>query len=440
MASAFPLYIPEYAAYVLMGLWVLVCVMFVALRKITALICALLLAGVTQNLLIALFGQTLFSFVDDVPAGLLILVAVFHAWGDWTKRNRIAFGLLVFTVFVIMFAAVRGGSLGEGLNQARQVLVPVGLVFTGYVLWDRINWSAALKFAGVLGFFVAGWVIIEGLMQAPIVHPTASVQLRMGDRPVSVRGGLPSSYYADGISSDGTPVFRPGGPFMNPPMVGFFLGLATLAYARYRNPFLRWVGFVAVAIALAETFARAGILLALSVTVAYWAWRVAGRVVTTIGLLLAVVVLFGEVAGQGNTASHSNGLVDGLFHGLRSVVGDGFGGFGYQASSEAGDNTIGESLFGLYFSWMGIPMIVLVGWLIVRLARQLLNTTGRENQIVWFAVGFVVAAALSETASALTATGLSWMLVGLALAKELRPAPDAVEEVPVFLQQIRAAR
>ncbi len=438
VTDTFPAYLPEYAASILFGVWAIGCLIAVWIGGATALIGALVVSGIAQNVFVAWFGQLAFTLMDDVAALLVVAVALLHALRFKSKRNTRALLVLLGIGLVVAIAALRASDFGTGLGQARQVFIPIGLVFAGFVLWDRINWRRLLIFIGVLGVGAAIWMIIEGAIEYPIVYPTDSMQLRLGDTSnrVVLRNGLPPAYYADGVVA-GQPIFRPGGPFMNPPTAGFFLGLATLGVAHFRSIVMRIAGYSLIAIALLESFARAGILIAACVVIAYFSWRVLGRTVTFVSVVVAAVLLFAPVASQGRTAAHSDGLFYGFLHGATTIIGDGFGTYGWQADGAA--DGIGESLLGLYSAWMGIPLIAAIVWLLWRVGKAHFRTFGMSNRYVWFVVGFVAAAGLSETASALSATGVAWLLVGVVIAPEFGRVDDE-DQIPRWMQKMKERR
>jgi hypothetical protein len=150
---------------------------------------------------------------------------------------------------------------------------------------------------------------------------------------------------------------------------------------------------------------------------------------------MGAYVVFGLYAQQGNTASHSKGMIDGLVHATATGIGSGFGTFGYLSSNRT--DGVAESLLGLYFGWMGLPMVLIVGLVACRLAQNLrAETESSRLRVLWLAVGVLAASALSETASALSATGLTWMLFGMALAggRDLMSSADDATSQPRFPQ------
>lgn len=420
MHQDFPVYIDSPLAVFLFAIWVGLCAWAWIEKQYTRLVTFMVAAGAYQAVLVSLTGRLIFQWSDDIVALMLISSGIFTTLGSDFRRFRSPLVVFLTVGVIAAVGTVRAVDRAAGVAQARQVLIPAGLVLAGYVLRERIDWPQLMRRIALIGGSVIAWMLVEGVRQWPILDPLPSIALRRGDPYIEARDGLPLSYWADGITE--LPWFRPGGPLMNPPTAGFLLGVAMLAFLSLRPGFTRMVGALATAVALGLTYSRAGILIAACVTLAYWSWRVLGRTITAVGLAATAYVLFGVFAQQGNTASHSEGLAGGLLVGLRTVIGTGFGAFGYQSINPE-DGEVSESLLGLLFGWLGVPMLLVVVWLVVRLATQLFAAKGEVARLLWFGASMLITAAVSETASALSGTGAAWMLVGLCLAKEL-PASE----------------
>jgi hypothetical protein len=197
-----------------------------------------------------------------------------------------------------------------------------------------------------------------------------------------------------------------------------------------KNAYFRLVCLALIGSALFEAYARAGLVIFVLVTFMYVAWVRGTRIVTSGVALLAAAFVARQFIQQGNTASHAQGLVSGVLTGLRSPIGQGFGRSGYQALLKGGATGPGsaagsESLLGLYAAWLGwaaLAVFFLVMW---HLGRRLMTVRRTDALPYWLAVGFLVAAALSESASSMSATPVLWLSLGAALA-----LPRVVE--PVF--------
>jgi hypothetical protein len=389
------------------------------------LIGLIVLAGWSQAALIGITQSSAFQYLDDVPAAVLIVAASIRALTASDRGRHLAL-LLMFALGILAGVGLaRSPDMAVGFAQARQVLMPLGLVFAGFVFREDVRWrkvqGSVLVFAGLTVL----WVIAEEIMQAPLVDPVWYYLNVVGGSYSGMRQGLPPAYFADGVAGT-VPAFRPGGPFMNPPVMGFLLGLGAFAAVARLRGFGRVLMLALIGGALLSAYARAGILIFLVVTAIYFIWLKVGKyagIVVALGLGGYLASTFLE---QGNTASHSDGLFSGLTLGVQSPIGLGFGTTGYQAALEGTSTGVGsESLLGLYFAWMGLPMIVAVLVILLRLWRLLVRVPKVDSLPVWVAIAFILAAASSESASSIASTPVLWLLVGAALAVPVpdRPAP-----------------
>lgn len=394
--------------------WVLVSAVLMFSRRLTPLACLVVVSGAIQGPLIAIAQDPLFKLIDEIPVIGLITAALVRALIFKQFRAHTVLVIVGLVGVLCIVAVLRSPDSWVAIIQARQVLLPVGLVAAGFILRNAIDWRLLLRLCVGIALFVASWMIVEEILQAPLMDPTWYYLNSVGGAEHSFRQGLPPSYYSD-IGDQ--VVFRPGGPFFNPPTAGFVLGLGVFGLIKYTTGTLRIVGISVLGVALAFSFARAGILIATSSSVLFWIWHRLGRVwALSLGGVGAVAVAI-VFLKQGNTASHANGLLAGVVKGITSIIGINFGTTGYQASFESGGSSnIGESLLGLYVAWLGIPMLVVILFSIVLIVRKLFTVPSADSALLWLAAGMIAAAAFSETASAASATPVLWMLVGLALA------------------------
>lgn len=396
-------------------------------RSYHLLIGIIVAGGWAQSPLISLTHSSEFQYIDDMPAAILVGAAVVSSMTRKDKNVHKALLLLILLVALTAIGVVRSPDIGVGIAQARQVLMPFGLVFAGFVYREDIKWPNVM---GVVLFFAAltvAWVFVEEFMQTPLINPTWYYVDVIGGTPYSLRMGLPPSYFADGVDG-GLPTFRPGGPFMNPPTMGFLLGLGAFAAVSRMRGFVRLAFLAATAAALMFSYARAGILVLLVVTVIYFIWVRVGKyagVLVGLGMGAYMVSTFVE---QGNTASHADGLLSGFMLGLKSPIGQGFGTTGYQALLEgAAGGAGGESLLGLYFAWMGWPMILAALVCLLRLWKLLRRTPKAESLTIWVAIAFLLTVASSESASSITSTPVLWLIGGSVLAMSVPPKPERVQ-------------
>jgi hypothetical protein len=386
----------------------------------SAAIIAVVIAGLLQGPLISLTHSTAFLSEDDTMVVVLVAAALLVSLDTpYRIERRFLIGFWL-TVALCALAALRSPVLVVGVSQAREVLEPVGLVIAGVIFRDRINWTTVLRFVVFTSVLVALWAQIEFLLQQPLMDATWYYLHAIGGDPASLRDGVPPAYIAD--LGNGTTTFRPGGPFLNPPTLGLFLGLGAYAVMRVvKNAYFRLVCLTFIGSALFEAYARAGLVIFVLVTFMYVAWVRGTRILTSGVALLAAAFVARQFIQQGNTASHAQGLVSGVLTGLRSPIGEGFGRSGYQALLKGGATGPGaaagaESLLGLYAAWLGWAALAAFALVIWYLGRRLMTVRRTDALPYWLAVGFLVAAALSESASSASATPLLWLGLGVALA------------------------
>jgi hypothetical protein len=402
-------------------------------RSYHVLILLVIAAGWSQAPLISLTQSDAFQYIDDVPAAVLVAAAVIRAFSQQDKRLHKALVLMLVLVLLVVIGFVRSPDGEIGFAQARQVLMPLGLVFAGFVYRDEIRWTKVSKYLVLLAGMTVAWVLAEEVMQAPLLDPVWYHVNVVGGNPRSMRMGLPPAYFADGVSG-GDLTFRPGGPFMNPPVMGFLLGLGAFAAVARLRSFARIAMLAAIGLSLFFAYARAGILIFLVVTVVYVIWVKVGKYAGVLAGVGLGSYMFATFIEQGNTASHSDGLFSGFMLGLQSPIGLGFGTTGYQAALEGASTGVGsESLLGLYFAWMGWPMVAAALLLLVHLGKLLRRVPKADTLPVWLAVGFLLAVASSESASSMASTPVLWLILGSVVAMRVplkaqsRPVPEVVE-------------
>lgn len=385
---------------------------------------ALITLGMLQAPAVTMFRSEVFAIADDAAAGVLFLWALVEVFRKRSRIDIVSLAVLGGCAMLAAGALARSADAGIGVAQARQVALPLTLIFTGIVLRDRIRWTSVLRWVALLALLAACYAIAEWVTGGPLLNPAYYWTEYQGVDPGTFRDGLPSAYVSD--TPSGTLV-RAGGPFLNPPSLGFFLASGVIA-ALILGHLLPLVAFAA---ALWVAFARAGMVISGLATVVAWAWQILGKWVSVTLALAAGGTLTLLFLRQGNSASHAEGLVSGTQYALMHPQGQGFGGTGYQAAVATGaaNNGIGtESLLGLYFVWMGLPALLLAMIGLFRLGTSLVRQRIGAVQ-AWAAIGVLVGAAASETASALAATAFLWLLLGATLAEhDLQPeqlAPGA---------------
>lgn len=378
-------------------------------RGIHVVVNLLIALGMFQAVAVTLVQDSALSVADDATAGVLILWAVGHALRRPSTGRTASLVVLGLCGALAVVALIRSPDPTVGVVQARQVAVPVGLVFAGSVLRDRIQWVPVLRWTVGLTLAAAAYALGEWVVGGPLLDPTY-YYLEHASAAGRLRDGLPVSYVADTPSGA---IVRSGGPFLNPPSLGFFLasGVVASLLLGYLLP------LAVLAAGLAVAFARAGIVISGMASVVAWTWERFGKWISLTLALAAGGALTLLFLRQGNTASHAQGLVTGVQYALEHPFGEGFGNTGYQAALAPGDlhHDLGsESLIGLYAVWLGLPALLLFAGVLVRLLVTLSRQRLSASQS-WAAIAVLVAAAVSETASSLSATALLWLICGATL-------------------------
>ena len=400
------------AIVVLMGLACL----YLAVGRSPHLIVWLMIAGGWSQASLAIFTHSpAWQIIDDIPAIMLVVYALWHALGNNDARHLKAVAVFAVTGALSGLALARSADMAVGVAQARQVLLPVGLVVAGYVLRDVLPWDRILTWVLVFAIPTAIWIFAEEFLQRPLIDATWYFLNVTGADPIKLRHGLPGPYYADGIGGGIT--FRPGGPFVNPPISGFLLGVGAYAAVKQLRGGWRTLALGMIGAALVMMYARAGIVLFFAVVVMAWAWHRLGKLAALAagGVVAAYLAL--AFLQQGNTGSHTTGLFTGLEQGVRAPLGVGFGSTGYQAALDGEMGVGSESLLGLYAAWMGWPVLLAAALVIRQLLKTLARTPRAQALDAWLVAGFLMTVATSESSSALGSTPVLWMTVGLVLAR-----------------------
>jgi hypothetical protein len=376
------------------------------------LVAFVVLNGLIEVPLLSITHYAGFQYLSDLPASVLVLASLVTAFTEWDQGKRRVVTLYGLLVLLAALEAVRSPSRSAGVAQARELLVPVGLLMAGYLLRQRIDWDRVLSFVLVVASAAAAWVLAEQVKGSPLLDPNWYYLHITGLKPLQLRYGpaglLPGPYYAN-LSSAGDEIFRPGGPYMNPPITGYLLGIGAFAAMQRTRGFYRGLLLAIFLAALVSGYSRGGLVLFLLVVVMYTAWVWSGRIVTTVAGLATAAYLVSYFVQQGNTSSHAGGLVSGLLTALTHPIGVGFGVTGFQALLQGQPVGSGaESLIGLYLAWLGWPAIV--AW------RAVLSVPTGRSLPVWLAVGLIVSAATSESSSATLSTPMLWLVTGGALS------------------------
>jgi len=377
------------------------------------LIIAILTIGMSQSILITYTGIGTLKNLDDAGALLLILLAAWQALKNGCQKALILYGCLVLLCLVNL---LRVSILTLGITQIKQVLFPAGFIFVGYVLRNSIDWVKLMRGQLVLSMIAAIWAIWEWVIGRPLIDPLLQYAFT-GETP-RTRDGFLFAYVYD--MANGAIGIRSGGPFMNPPMTGFFLGGSVVCAVQLGVSTKRlryWLIIPLLTFAIYVAYARAGMLILLAVTVTPIIWKMMGRAVALILSLIGAYIISGVFFQEGNTANHAQGLQSGLQSIVLSPWGVGFGSTGYQAvlAGTGTDTTGSESLFGLWLNWLGLPIAILLAVAMLSLLFLLVRTKS-PNIFYLAALATLIAGGLSETASATSASMILWIMCGYSLA------------------------
>lgn len=397
-------------------LWVIWLAFALLKHLTTALVASLIAAGFFQSFLVAVTMQPIMQYWDDAALTALLLSALIRR-STWT-RDRVAIGALAIWAAAVTVALLRASQVDVGVDGARQAATPAVLIFCGWILQDRIRWRPVALLAVGLGSITAIYMIIESALQRPIIDPATSIALLNPGSEVGFREGLPSAYFADGLGSH--PWFRAGGLFFNPPIAGVFLAVCCFAALYLLGRSRATVAFSIACIGVtAASVTRAGVLMILAVLLGPLVWRFAGAKVTALLGAAALPPIFFVLSKQGNTGSHSDGLLLGMSDSVVHPWGYGFGSAGYFSGRSGGDPEVGESLLGVLGTSLGFIVPVALIALIVFVTRAGRHWPVRPDAH-FYLLAVVGVAAISESSSALQGTSLMWLLVG-AVMRDIDP-------------------
>jgi hypothetical protein len=366
----------------------------------------IMIGGILQAVATTISPVRASLLLDDLPFALL-MIALLPEVLRGSMRLKV---LSAATILLTAVAVVRSPDLSVGVLQARQVLIPPLLILAGYLLAHR-DWRRFHAATIALACFAAAYCAVELLGWMPI-DPTPSLAAN-DNANIYVHDGLPGYYYYFGLSDE--PYVRAGGPLLNPPSTGLFLGTATVIAFWILRGRWRWVCTVALLLATLSTISRAGVLIAVvGLGGPYLVRRV--RIGFALPIAAGIALLAGFLLSQhAGSAAHLDGLVDGLKRALLQPWGQGFGHNG-NIAFDAGLPTNGkESLLGVALAAIGLPVLLATGWLAYRIVARLHST---PPDLVWRVMicgAALAVAATAETASGLDASVPLWMVAGVGL-------------------------
>ncbi len=377
-------------------------------------------AAMLSPLITVICHSPLGAWVDNVA--LAALAGVCLVLGLIGRRFSLL-GCFALVAFVIGIAALRAPTHSVGLYQARQVLVPISLIFSGIVVAENAVSLNSLRMAVlVTGVINLMYMAVEAGL-GPIIPPHAAYEFKEFSRVrkrIEGSAGLPGNYYFF-YSSGHAKLVRLGGLLFQPPVTGIFTGLlAIVSYWTIRRRAIALAVAALALIATLATFSRAGVLLVvLGIGLPVLVARVGKK--AGIGIIVVLLALATPVIlHEGASARHLEGFTTSLSIALHHPLGLGFGHFGNSAKVSA-NSVAGESLLGVLIAGTGLIGLLLI----LGAIASLLRATDRVGWIAWTGIAALVIAGLSESAGGLAGTAALWLFAGLALGIGVRAAiPD----------------
>lgn len=298
--------------------------------------------------------------------------------------------------------------LGEALVIARQLAVPMLLIFIGILLHDT-EWQIVIRVGIYAGIISAAYMCVE-FFGIYIFNPASIKTFSSGGNWLIE--GLPRYYFYWTSNPEVPRITRLGGLVLNPPIAGLMVATAFVALWHARAFKYRRFWLVVLLFVTIFSFSRGGWLIALAGTLIPGLVNKFGKLGTF--LITVPIFLFAAqvLSGQGGSASHSQGLRNALVDALVSPLGQGFGGFGNYSQTLRYGADDGETLLGIAFNGFGLTAVLIVVVILIVLWQRI----GKER--TWeasLAVGAIISGLLSESAGALNGTAFLWLTVGVAL-------------------------
>jgi hypothetical protein len=331
--------------------------------------------------------------------------------------------IAVWGVLMMLGAAQSTVSTSGTFILFRQVTIPALLIMVGLTI-SRRYWQKVRRLAIWIGLINVGYMLLE-LVGIYLLDPYS---LSTFNARSEIRNGLPGYYYYwiggdSPLSFIGAPfMLRLGGTVLNPPIAGLVVGTA-LVFVWYDKSFrFRRIALVALGFTTLMTFSRGGwLVVAIALIMPYLLRKI--RAVGTI-LVMTPALWFAatQMADDGNSRVHADGLTEGIRLAMTGPMGVGFGSVGNYVKSLR-ITEASESLLGIAFSAAGVLAIVLL----LVLVWKLWNISRRRHWVeeAPLALGIVAAAFLSETAGGLNGTIPLWLAVGVALRRSYEDREDS---------------
>jgi hypothetical protein len=404
---------PRVAVLVLIAAFGSAAVIAALLRKPVMLIGLLVVASAAQRAVAASTQNSTALWLDDIVLVGIILYVAIKVLESSSARTKVAIAILVL---VLLFALVRAPQLDLGINQLRQMAVPMVLLLFGMVLTkDQLMRAAPIVVVVIMIGAIYG--LFEQLGLRPI-DPLGVLGLNQFSHG-GFRNGLPNSYFY--YFSDGVRLERSGGLILNPPSFGMLVaaGLIWAWFSRKNSPFLVVISTILFVVAAFYAFGRGGfVLLALAVFQPFLTRKSGKLSFLVVGVVLGYIAL-SEFVGDGESSRHVDGFFGGIMYAITHPLGGGFGTAGNSLSQLGIQNESGanESLAAIFMASTGWIGIIVVAALLIRGVLSGATFAGVAL------TGAILVSLVSETAGGLDATGPLWILAGFALSPVSRPEP-----------------
>lgn len=408
---------PSLAAAWLVASTCLLTIVALTQASVLAGLGVLALAGATQAAAAIWFPVSITLYLDNLPF-LLIIVYTTTLAMKWRLISELR--ILVIVVVLVGIAMVRVGITSVALYQARQILVPFLVAFAAFVAVRlptknpeyKPHIDILTKSAIWLASLTCIYMLIEYVWGPPL-NPLAAYQLNPFTEHFAIIDGYLGNYlFYPG--NTGHFIVRLGGPLMNPPVAGIFIGsAAVIAFWQYwhRKHTSMLILTVASILATLGTYARGGILVVVVGIGLPLLIRYTSRTLAVVIVTGAAVYLGAKIGQEGSSLRHYNGLMTGLVRAFHYPFGQGLGAIGDITKRSSGSGE-GESLAAIPFAAIGLPAVglyLMAMWGSFRGASI-------QNWPAALGLGMLLCAMFTESASSLAGTVVGWSFCGIGLA------------------------
>jgi hypothetical protein len=377
----------------------------------------LALAGATQAAAAIWFPVPITLYLDNLPF-LLIMVYTTALALKWRLVSELC--VLVIVVLLVGIALIRVGITSAGLYQARQIMVPFLVAFAAFVAVRlsaknpgyKPHINILTKFSIGLASVTCIYMLVEYLSGPPL-NPLAAYQLNPFTEHFAIIDGYLGNYlFYPG--NTGHFIIRLGGPLMNPPVAGIFIGgAAVIAFWQYwhRRHMSMLILTIASVLATLGTYARGGVLVAIVGIGLPLLIRYTNRTVAVFIVTGAAIYLGAKIGQEGSSLRHYDGLVAGLTRAFHYPFGQGLDAIGDITKRSSGSGE-GESLAAIPFAAIGLPAVALY----LAALWGSFRSASIQNWPAALGLGMLLCAMFTESASSLAGTVIGWSFCGIGLA------------------------